>query len=130
MGPRIKREPLARPVSEASDRRSSVSLRGRFVALDAFRGMAIAAMILVNTPGGREHRIAALRHAPWHGCTIADLIFPAFLFIVGVAIWLSVGEAASRGVRRDRLAVKVLRRAALIFALGLLLNAFPTFEWS
>jgi len=87
-------------------------------------------MILVNTPGGREHRYAALRHAPWNGCTIADLIFPAFLFIVGVAIWLSVGEAASHGVSRARLATKVLRRAALIFALGVLLNAFPGFEWS
>lgn len=104
--------------------------RTRFVALDAFRGMAIAAMILVNTPGGREHRFAILRHAPWNGCTVADLIYPAFLFIVGVAIWLSVGEAADIGAPVGQLSAKVVRRAALIFVIGLLLNAFPDFEWS
>jgi len=130
MRPRTKPEPLAARESPPSER-GFITLAGpRYVALDAFRGIAIAAMILVNTPGAREHRIAALRHASWNGCTIADLIFPAFLFIVGVALWLSLGQATGRGAPRPQLAAKVLRRAALIFALGVLLNGFPLFEWS
>src|SRR3954465_10396225 len=106
MRPRTKPEPVVWLTSVPRERRSSASPGARLVALDVFRGIAIAAMILVNSPGGGGHRLAALQHATWNGCTIADLIFPAFLFIVGVAVWLSVGEAASRGERRGVLAAK------------------------
>src|SRR5690349_10531289 len=130
MRPKTKPEPLVRLKIVPRERQAAKPAGARFIALDAFRGIAIAAMILVNSPGGRGHHLAALQHSAWNGCTIADLIFPAFLFIVGVAVWLSVGEAVGRGARRSLLAAKVVRRAALIFGLGLLLNAFPTFEWS
>ena len=88
----------------------------------------IAGMILVNSPGAAQHRYAALRHAEWNGWTAADLIFPSFLFIVGVATTLSIAGAVRAGVRRSVLLQKILRRAVLIFSLGLLLNAFPQFE--
>jgi len=95
----------------------------RLYALDAFRGLTIATMILVNTPGSWSHIYAPLRHAPWHGCTPTDLVFPFFLFIVGTAMWFSFSRF---GHRANTPAVKkVLKRTALIFIIGLLLNAFP-----
>ena len=79
-------------------------------------------MILVNNPGSWAHIYAPLRHARWHGCTVADLVFPSFLFIVGVSIALSLGKAEPG----PTVALKVLRRSATLFALGLLLAAFGT----
>ena len=61
----------------------------RIVALDAFRGITIAAMIMVNQPGSWKYMYSQMQHAEWHGCTATDLIFPFFLFIVGVAMWFA-----------------------------------------
>src|SRR5215475_5397732 len=72
----------------------------RLLALDAFRGIAIAGMILVNNPGAWNEVYWPLRHSEWNGCTPADLIFPFFLFIVGVAITLSLVESLERGADR------------------------------
>ena len=99
-------------------------------ALDAFRGIAIAAMILVNNPGSWDAVYRPLQHAVWSGWTPADLIFPTFLFIVGVAIAFSLGTTAPGLPARRLLVGKVARRAATIFALGILLNGFPRFDWS
>ncbi len=101
----------------------------RLDSLDAFRGLTIAAMILVNNPGSWAHVYPPLRHAEWHGCTPTDLIFPFFLFIVGVAMTFSLGRRLEEGERR-RVVGKVVRRALIIFALGLLLSAFPEFRLS
>ena len=101
----------------------------RLVSLDAFRGITIAGMILVNNPGAWRHAYAPLRHAEWNGWSATDLIFPFFLFIVGVAITLSLGEALRRGAPGKVLFVKVVRRSVIIFGLGLFLNGFPFFEW-
>jgi predicted acyltransferase len=94
-----------------------------------FRGLAIAGMVLVNNPGSWDHLWPPLRHAEWHGCTPTDLVFPFFLFIVGVAMAYSL----SRYTRENRPTVavygRILRRSAVLFALGLLLNGFPTYEW-
>jgi len=98
---------------------------GRLVSLDAFRGLTIAGMILVNNPGSWDHVYPPLRHAEWHGFTPTDLVFPAFLFIVGVAIPLSLGKRLARGDLPGALTAKVVRRALIIVALGLFLNAFP-----
>ena len=98
---------------------------GRLVSLDAFRGLTIAGMILVNNPGDWGHVYRPLRHAPWHGWTPTDLVFPSFLFIVGVAIPLALGKRLERGDPPSALLAKVVRRSVLIFALGLVLNAFP-----
>jgi len=85
-----------------------------------FRGLTIALMILVNTPGDGRNVYAPLRHADWHGWTITDCVFPSFVWIVGVAIALSLKPRA--GMYKD-----ILRRAAILFGLGLLIYAFPTF---
>ena len=98
---------------------------GRMIALDVFRGITIAGMILVNNPGTWDAIYAPLEHAAWHGWTPTDLVFPFFLFIVGVSITLALGRRADApGSRRD-LYWKIARRTALIFALGLVLTAFP-----
>jgi predicted acyltransferase len=106
-------------------------LRGRLGSLDMFRGLAIAGMVLVNNPGSWEHVYAPLLHAEWNGFTPTDLVFPAFLFIVGVAIPYSLAhyESSDRGDRRA-LYLRILRRAALLFALGLMLNmTTPALQW-
>lgn len=90
----------------------------RLQSLDAFRGMTIASMLLVNNPGTWSAIYWPLEHAEWHGWTPTDLIFPFFLFIVGVTTHLSRKEPR-----------QILRRGGLIILFGLLLNAFPFFWW-
>jgi predicted acyltransferase len=99
------------------------------VSLDVFRGITIAAMILVNDPGSWSHIYAPLEHAEWNGWTPTDLIFPFFLFIVGVSLTLSFASRTTRGVTRRSLAIHVVRRSILIFAIGLFLNGFPSFDF-
>lgn len=105
------------------------SQKPRFESLDIFRGMAIAAMILVNNPGSWNSVYPPLLHAEWHGFTPTDLVFPAFLFIVGVAMPFSLGKYTdgSRPVRS--VYGRILRRSAILFALGLLLNGFYKYDW-
>ncbi len=102
----------------------------RIVSLDVFRGLTIAAMLLVNDPGSWSHVYGPLRHATWHGWTLADLVFPFFLFIVGVSVAIALGRRFKAGAQRRPLYIKIIRRALILFALGLLLNAFPSFELS
>ena len=94
----------------------------RFASVDALRGLTVAAMLLVNTPGDWSHVYAPLLHAAWHGVTPTDLVFPFFLFIVGVSIALGVVPRAEAGVPRPVLLRAVLWRAAKIVALGLALH--------
>jgi predicted acyltransferase len=93
--------------------------------VDALRGLTVAAMVLVNNPGTWSAVYAPLRHAAWHGWTPTDMVFPFFLFVVGVSIALALGPALERN--EAGLPARVLRRAAVIFALGLLLHAVPFF---
>ena len=102
----------------------------RLHSLDVFRGVAIAGMILVNNPGLWRPTYAPLQHAEWDGCTPADLIFPFFLFIVGVAVTLSFAAHDRQGESRRRLFRKVFRRTLILFALGIVVNGFPGFDWS
>jgi predicted acyltransferase len=99
----------------------------RLLSLDVFRGLTIAAMILVNNPGSWSHIYAPLKHAEWHGWTPTDLIFPFFLFIVGVAITYSIGGKIERGESPKSLVPGIIRRSAILFGLGLFLNGFPFF---
>ena len=100
----------------------------RLGSLDVFRGATIVAMILVNNAGDWEKTYRPLLHAEWHGWTPTDLVFPFFLFIVGVSITLAFARRVEEGsVKRD-LYLKVLKRSAIIFGLGLFLNGFPYFN--
>ncbi len=100
----------------------------RLISLDVFRGLTIAGMILVNNPGSWSHVYAPLRHAEWHGWTFTDLIFPFFLFIVGVAIPFS--RRLQSGESHSRLLLRMARRSAILFGLGLFLSGFPYFDFS
>jgi predicted acyltransferase len=97
----------------------------RLVSLDVFRGITIAGMLLVNNPGSWGSIYPPLKHAPWNGWTPTDLIFPFFVFIVGVAMTYSFGKMLERGATRRELLVKTAKRAALIFLVGLALHSFP-----
>jgi len=90
----------------------------RLLSLDVFRGFTVAAMILVNNPGSWGEVYAPLLHARWHGCTPTDLIFPFFLFIVGISIHLSLQTKGGQGIARPLLA-KIFKRSAIIFLLGI-----------
>ena len=103
--------------------------RERLVSLDVFRGLTIAGMLLVNDPGSWGAIYPPLRHAEWHGWTPTDLIFPFFLFIVGITTHLSLAARRARGDDDGALVRQVLRRGALIFLLGLFLSWFPGFTW-
>ena len=99
----------------------------RLASLDAFRGFTIAGMVLVNNPGSFEHVYPPLEHAAWHGWTPTDLVFPFFLFIVGVAMTFSLPKQLD-ALGKPGLYSKILKRSAIIFALGLLLNVSPEFD--
>src|SRR5664279_3014356 len=96
----------------------------RLMSLDVFRGATIAAMMLVNNPGTWSAMYKPLDHAEWHGWTFTDLIFPFFIWIVGVAIPLSTARRLEQGQSRQQLLMHALRRSAIIIALGFFLNSF------
>ncbi|QSX73473.1 DUF1624 domain-containing protein [Lysobacter arenosi] len=101
---------------------SPAATPARFASVDALRGITVAAMLLVNNPGDWGHVYAPLLHAHWHGCTPTDLIFPMFLFIVGVSITLALVPRLERGDAQAALTRTVLVRATRIVGLGLLLH--------
>lgn len=99
---------------------------GRVESLDIFRGMTVAFMIIVNNPGSWNYVYAPLRHSKWNGCTPTDMVFPFFLFIVGVSTWYSLKKY---GHELNGAAFwRIFRRTVSIFALGLLLAIFPVFN--
>jgi predicted acyltransferase len=100
----------------------------RLGSLDAFRGFAIAGMVLVNNPGSWRFIHGPLAHAEWNGCTFTDLIFPFFLFAAGLAMTLSLGRRAQESGSRWALLRTLARRAAVIFLIGLALNLIPSFH--
>jgi predicted acyltransferase len=100
----------------------------RLLSLDVLRGATVAVMVLVNNAGDGSVSYAQLRHSAWNGCTVTDVVFPLFLFIVGSSIALSFPARLQRGAAKSAIAFQMLRRALTIFALGILLNAFPYFH--
>lgn len=108
-----------------ADTTTSNAASSRLLALDILRGVTVAGMILVNNPGSWEHVYAPLRHAEWNGLTPADLVFPFFMFIMGISTYISLGK---RGFARDPAALrKIARRSVLIFATGLAVGWFSRF---
>jgi len=99
----------------------------RLISLDLLRGITIAFMIMVNNNGG-PHAWAEMRHAAWNGFTATDLVFPTFLFVVGVSIVFSTGARLARGETRAHLAAHTVRRAVILFAFGIVVNNYPYFH--
>ena len=100
----------------------------RILSIDALRGLTVAFMILVNDPGDWSHIYWPLDHAEWNGFTPTDMVFPMFLFLVGYAVVFSVDSRLKQGVPRRTIALQILRRAAIIFALKMFLSAYPHFH--
>jgi len=98
----------------------------RYQSLDVLRGLTLALMVIVNTPGDGSTSFGPLTHASWHGLTLTDLVFPSFLFVVGNAMSFSLGKFKQKGSKEYF--GKVFKRTALIFIIGLLLTAFPFFR--
>ena len=101
-------------------------MNSRLISLDFFRGLTIAAMIVVNDPGSWSYVYPPLRHADWHGVTPTDLVFPFFLFIVGVSIVLALSK---RKKTDSSIYFKIIKRTVIIFSIGLFLALFPNFDF-
>jgi len=97
--------------------------QNRIISIDVLRGITIFLMIVVNTPGSWSHVFAPFLHAKWHGCTLTDLVFPSFLFVVGLSMSQSFRNITS--ANSNNLIQKITLRAALILLIGILLNWFP-----
>ncbi|WP_448702104.1 acyltransferase family protein [Mucilaginibacter sp. AW1-3] len=102
----------------------------RLLSLDVFRGLTVFAMVLVNNPGDWGHIYAPLEHAAWNGCTPTDLIFPFFLFIVGVSIVFAMETKKADPALQGKLMRNVWRRALTIMLIGWLLSAFPFYNFA
>src|SRR4051812_10073803 len=102
----------------------------RLVSLDAFRGATIALMVLVNTAGDGRFVYGPLEHAEWHGWTITDVVFPSFLWIVGVALTFSLANRVEAGMSKGAVFAQAARRAAILYFLGIFLYMFPRFDFS
>lgn len=114
----------------AESPRAEVLTNNRLVSLDVFRGITIAGMVLVNNPGTWSNIYWPLAHAEWNGWTPTDLVFPFFVFIVGVAIPLAFGRRMESGGSKQDLYWKIAKRTLIIFALGIFLAGFPYFQLS
>ena len=102
----------------------------RLLSIDFLRGLTVAGMIMVNNPGSWSYIYPPFQHAPWHGCTPTDLIFPFFLFIVGLSINFSLTPAKLAEGSKSKLYLKIIKRTLILFGLGLFIAAFPYFDLS
>jgi predicted acyltransferase len=102
----------------------------RLISLDALRGFTIAGMVIVNDPGSWSHVYPPLQHASWHGLTFTDLIFPFFLYIVGVSIAFAYTKRMDANLPKKDIYKKIIWRAIKIFAVGMLLRLIPDFDFS
>jgi len=100
----------------------------RLLSLDVLRGATVALMILVNNAGGASISYGELRHSAWNGCSVADVVFPMFLFIVGASIAIALPRRLEQGKTQVAVFGQVLRRSAVIAAIGLVLNALPKLQ--
>jgi predicted acyltransferase len=103
----------------------------RLAALDALRGLTVMGMILVNMPGNAKAVFPLLAHAPWNGLTFADVVFPLFLFMVGLSACLTAAKRLGRGDSRPAIAADVLKRSLILIALGVAINLIfkPSADW-
>ena len=111
-------------VSPAPD----VAQSGRLLSVDVLRGLTIGFMILVNNNGNEAAAYWPLKHAAWNGFTPTDLVFPTFLFLVGITTVFSTASRLAKGDTKQRLFLHVLRRSIVLYLLGLVVNSFPYFH--
>ena len=102
-------------------------MNSKLISLDFFRGFTIAAMIVVNDPGSWKYVFAPLRHAQWHGVTPTDLVFPFFLFIVGISISMSLSKIEKSDFSTY---LKISKRTLILFGIGIFLALFPNFDFN
>jgi predicted acyltransferase len=120
--------PLAAP--SAIDPAATATRPDRLLSIDLLRGLTMGFMIIVNDNGSGSGAYWALKHTQWNGCTPTDLVFPTFLFLVGVTTVLSTAGRLQRGDSKQSLILHVLRRSFILFLLGLVVNNFPFFHWA
>ena len=113
------------PRADATDVGAQRQSAARYASVDVLRGLTVAAMLLVNNPGDWGHVYAPLEHAAWHGFTPTDLVFPSFLFAIGVSAWFSL-RSFNHQPSRVALA-KIWRRTAMLYLIGLLMWHVPAF---
>jgi predicted acyltransferase len=106
------------------------SSKPRLHSLDVFRGLTVMVMTLVNNPGDWGHIYPPLEHATWNGCTVADLVFPFFLFIVGVSIVYALDTKKQDVTQHGALMLKIVKRAAIIFGLGVFMSLYWYWDFS
>src|SRR3954469_16091499 len=111
------------------DKATSIS-RPRLLSLDFFRGFTVAAMILVNDPGDWGHIYWPLEHSKWNGCTPTDLVFPFFLFMVGVSIVYAMQAKRSDVEVHNQVILSILRRTVIIVLLGICLPLIGDFQFA
>lgn len=127
-----ERDPLVGPTIDSDVVRTDHATRAtqkpaRLLSLDVLRGLTIMFMIIVNSQGG-PGAFHPLTHANWNGFTPTDLVFPTFLFLIGISTVLSTAARRARGATRNELMLHSLRRAAVLFVFGLIVNNFPFFH--
>lgn len=124
--PSVPASPATKPLAQPMGAKTSAS---RLLSLDVFRGLTVLTMILVNNPGDWGNIYAPLKHAAWHGCTPTDLVFPFFLFIVGVSIVYALSGKKQLPQEHGAVLFKIGKRSLTLFALGLFLALFPSFHF-
>jgi len=113
----------ATPLAEASG-------PARLLSLDVFRGMTVLLMLLVNFPGDWRYSYTPITHAPWNGCRPSDLVFPGFVFIVGVSLVYALASTRTEPARHNKALGRVARRAAIMLVLGMLIALLPHFYFT
>ncbi|MBS1064159.1 DUF1624 domain-containing protein [Gluconobacter wancherniae] len=103
---------------------------GRSLAIDVDRGLTIAFMILVNDGMDSAHTFSQLQHSVWNGMTLTDMVFPNFLFLMGSAVIFAMRRPIREKIPRAIILRRAARRALILFAIGILINVFPTFGWT
>ncbi len=115
-------------VLPATERSATISRQHRWLSVDVLRGLTIGFMIMVNNNGGGSDAYWAMKHTDWNGFTPTDLVFPTFLFLVGISTVFSTQARLAKGASRSSLLGHTFRRAVVLFLLGLLVNSFPFFH--
>jgi len=112
---------------DGSSPQTSTKPSQRLVSLDVVRGLTVAFMILVNNNGSEQHAYWPLKHSDWNGWTPTDLVFPIFLFLVGISIVFSTASRTARGDAKSVQLMHAFRRSAILFALGIMIHGFPDY---